>query len=99
MVSANVLLQTEPLPSTNTRLPAAELLRPIVPDGFQTLPPLVTMSWLPVPLYPTKRLAELLQSEPLPVTSAELLLLSVSTPMKLEFALTTPPVATTREFE
>src|SRR6266446_5103001 len=68
------LVQSEPGPVTSTSLLLALPESPTVPLSQRTNPPAAIINRLLEPRKPTVRLSALLQTEPLPVTSARLLL-------------------------
>src|ERR1051325_9755129 len=91
----------EPVSVMVAVLPLPPAPAPIVPPTADaTWPPLAIVSWLFAPLLPT-RISSLLQTEPGPVTSAELLLAPEEEPMKAErpakvWLTTFPPLLMTR---
>src|SRR5690349_15383309 len=71
-----LLFQREPAPVTTATLLLASGLKPRKPALLATTAPLLTTSWFPLPLLPTRRMPLLVQREPAPVTSATLLFAS-----------------------
>ncbi len=87
------MLQVDPAPVTSAELLEDPALKPMIPPfvsaglvtgPVRTLPTLETVMLLPDPSYPTVRLTALLQVDPAPVTSAELLDAVALSPMTLE---------------
>jgi hypothetical protein len=93
------LLQEDPEPLMSAELFEADAPAPIVPEALITLPPLETTREFPEPLLPTVREALLLQVDPEPVMSTELLEAVIPSPIVPEELKTVPPLETVRELE
>src|SRR3954470_645482 len=89
--------QRVPAPVSKTELEFAPEFKPITPfPAANTLAPLLTTSWFPLPLKPINRSLRLLQDAPVPVMMARLLALGALAPMRPLELLREPPLVTTR---
>src|SRR5438552_5807619 len=86
------LLHKDPEPVTTATLPVAPVLVAKVPALQNTVPPLLTINWLPTPERPMFKLPAFVQIEPGPVTKARLLLVNGPLPISPLLFSTIPPL-------
>src|SRR5262249_19515569 len=98
MVSALELVQTEFVPLTISWLPREDDWLASVAAGKTARPPLLTTNRLPAPASPRRKLALFVQSDPMSVTHATLLLELEATPSSAPALTATPPFLTSSLF-